>query len=207
MEYESRAIEATLELRGEGDGPRTLVGISPPWDTLSKRGAIRGGVLEKFERGAFSNLTDDIVATVEHDKKAIIGRTSAGTLRLQDSPEGLRFEVDLDDTTDAVDLAKRVRRGDITGASFEFAVPKPEGHRVEIRSGGVIRTILEGGAILRQVGPVGRPAFDDVPAVSLRCAEEIETLTAPPVDDTAAIERAHQLREAELALAESGLSV
>ena len=201
-DYEIRTVMGTVEIRGEGDEPRTLVGVSPPWDTLSTEGALPG-FRETFERGAFTNLEDDILVTVEHDNGKILGRSSAGTARFSDTPEGLRYEADLPDTVAARDLEVSVERGDITGSSFEFLVHE-DGDRWVEENGTVTRTVKKDGAAVRQAGPVSRPAYGDAPQVALRCEQKVAELTAPPVD-TAKAERARQLREAELALAESGL--
>ena len=98
-----------------------------------------------------------------------------------------------------------VGRGDVTGSSFEFFVAE-DGDRWVEENGTVTRTVKKGGATLRQVGPVSRPAYGDAPQVALRCEQKVAELTAPPVD-TGKAERERQLREAEMALAKSGLSV
>jgi HK97 family phage prohead protease len=199
MEYEIRSY-GTLELRADDDSPATLVGVAPAWETLSTPGAVWGVDREKFARGSISNLGDDILVTIEHDNARILGRTGAGTATLTDTPEGLRYEVELGDTTDDLDLIKRIKRGDVNGSSFEFFAEEEELDTVDGES---IRTVTS--AVLRQVGPVARPAFGDAPKVSLRCAEKVKALKAPVEPDPGKAERARQLREAELALAESSL--
>ncbi len=200
MDYEIRTVAGTVEIREHEDKPTTLVGVAPAWDTLSTPGAVWGVDRERFKRGSISNLDDDIVATIEHDNAKIIGRTTAGTLKLSDTKEGLRYEVDLPDTSPARDLAESIKRGDVTGSSFEFFALEEE---VEIEDKEVVRTVTS--AVLRQVGPVLRPAFADAPEVSLRCQEMVKELKAPKIDAEAARLRAHKLREAELSLAESSL--
>ena len=203
MEYEIRTVTGTVEIRDSDDGPSILIGVSPPWETLSSEGALPG-FRETFERGAFTNLDDDILVTVEHDNSKILGRTSAGTATFTDTPEGLRYEVELPDTTAARDLAESIKRGDVTGSSFEFVVHK-DGDRWVEENGSVTRTVKKAGAAVRQAGPVSRPAYGDAPQVALRCEQMVKELKEPPVDTEAVIARAHELREVELELAESGL--
>lgn len=167
MKTESRFIPLEIELREGDDGSLTLVSHAPPWESLS---VDMGGFREKFERGAFSNLVDDIVATYEHNSGDILGRTSAGTLRLKDDENGLRYAVDLDDTTVAQDVGKRVKNGNVRGSSFEFAVRDGGDAWTEDENGRAIRTVLKGGAKLFQVGPVTRPAYQDT-SVALRSLE------------------------------------
>ena len=167
---EVRHVAGTVELREEGEGGgQKLVGMAPPWDTPSADGALPG-FREVIERGAFSNLSDDIIATVEHDNRSILGRTSVGTLSLRDTEEGLVYEVNLPDTTAARDLAESVRRGDISHSSFEFIVKKGGDRWVE-EGDSITRTVKRAGALLRQVGPVARAAYPDAAPVALRSLE------------------------------------
>jgi HK97 family phage prohead protease len=64
--------------------------------------------------------TSDTRSLFNHDPSALLGRLSAGTLRLSSDDHGLEYEVDLPDTTYARDLRVLVDRGDIDGASFAF---------------------------------------------------------------------------------------
>jgi HK97 family phage prohead protease len=99
-------------------------------DTLTGHAAVFGvtgkvpGGWEQLDRSAFDKAlaseTTDVRAFVNHDHSALLGRQSAGTLRLDVDDEGLAFEVDLPDTSYARDLRALVERGDLTGASFGF---------------------------------------------------------------------------------------
>lgn len=81
------------------------------------------GHLEYIEAGAATRSVesgDDISAIFEHETRMLLGRTSAGTLRLHEDNQGVYYEVDLPDTTVGRDLATLLKRGDITGSSFGF---------------------------------------------------------------------------------------
>lgn len=163
MKFKTRFFEdGDLALRvGEGDTGRRLVGYAVRWD---KPSADLGGFVERFERGAFSDvLGGDVAALVDHDMSKLIGRTSAGTLRLAEDEQGLRYEVDpLPDTTIAHDLRENVRLGNIRGSSFAFLVA-PGGERVEKErsaDGMIVRTVTKVSR-LRDVGPVTFPAYPD----------------------------------------------
>ena len=65
-------------------------------------------------------------ALFEHDYTKLLGRTSAGTLKLEEDSIGLRFELTPPDTTIGKDLLVSVSRGDITGMSFGFRAIKEE---------------------------------------------------------------------------------
>lgn len=86
-----------------------------------------GGFVESIRPGAFTRSlknANNILALYDHDRKAILGRVGAGTLRLEQDQRGLKFQIDLPDTSIGKDLAVLVGRGDVAGASFAFSVPK-----------------------------------------------------------------------------------
>lgn len=87
----------------------------------------------------------DVRALADHDTstRAVLGRVSAGTLRLAKDARGLRFEVDLPDTSVGRDLLESVTRRDVRGASFRFEVIKPGGERWERRGGKVTRHLTD----------------------------------------------------------------
>lgn len=92
-----------------------------------------GGFRERIAPGAFAKAiaTDDVRALFNHDANYVLGRTGAGTLRLQEDERGLRFEIDAPDAGWARDLHKSVERGDISQCSFAFEVQAEEWARGE----------------------------------------------------------------------------
>ncbi len=122
-----------MEYRFSSAGPlATVTGLVVPvekWQTVAgagDRAAKKGKTREKVAKGAFSrslglarNGQRDIKAFAHHQPERILGRTSGQTLRLEETGDGLRFEMDLPDTTDGRDLLELIRRGDI-GASMGF---------------------------------------------------------------------------------------
>jgi len=106
-----------VELRAELQG-----------DTLAGRAAVFGrparlpGHWEQLAPGAFDAALErsDPRALVNHDRSLVLGRRSAGTLRLAADDDALLFEIDLPDTAYARDLRTLVGRGDIDGMSFGF---------------------------------------------------------------------------------------
>jgi HK97 family phage prohead protease len=56
----------------------------------------------------------------------LLGRESAGTLRLKQDDKGLAVEIDLPDTSDGRDVGVLIQRGDLKGMSFGFSVTKQE---------------------------------------------------------------------------------
>jgi HK97 family phage prohead protease len=64
----------------------------------------------------------DCRALINHNPDLIVGRTAAGTCRLSTDKVGLKYEVDVSDTSYCKDLVIALNRGDITGSSFSFSI-------------------------------------------------------------------------------------
>lgn len=143
------------------DGGKTLTGYAATFYRDGDPGTeykLWGDTYERIMPGAFDRAVaeDDVRALVNHDSSQIVGRKSAGTLRLSTDSRGLKYEIDLPDTTVGRDIAESVKRGDITGSSFGFMVDEqawrslPDGR--EIRELVALR--------LLDVGPVTFPAYE-----------------------------------------------
>lgn len=187
MNREQRVLTFESEIRmAETEGKRTIHSTAPPYGVLSVPMRMPDGSVfrEQFAPGVFGDdlRSRDIVSTFNHDDTLLLGRTP-GTLRLADKPDGLRYEVDLGDTTIARDVAEHVRRGDVRGSSFEFRVlhsdDNPGDSWEENEDGTWTRTVKR--AQLFQVGPVTHPAYEvgtDVALRSLKAFEESQQTTA-----------------------------
>ena len=157
MTFERRVA---LELRAAGDNksPR-LAGHAAVFNSKSQD---LGGFTEIIKPGAFARslatTAHDQLALVQHMPQLVLGRRSAGTLRLHEDERGLAFEVDLPDTSAARDLLVSVQRGDVRGASFAFSTPK-NGDRWEVRGGEVIRELLD--VNLHEITVTAQPAYLD----------------------------------------------
>ena len=131
------------------------------------------GAVERVMPGAFKGAlagTDDVRALSNHNPDKVLGRLKAGTLRLTDSPEGLRYSIDPGNTTAGRDAVENIGRKDVTGSSFSFHIVAEEWWTEEI--GGVEVDIRE----LREVktfdvGPVTFQAYDAT-SVGLKSAGE-----------------------------------
>jgi HK97 family phage prohead protease len=148
-----------IELWAEGDkkSPR-LVGHAAIFNSPSQD---LGGFTEIVKPGAFTRTlkTDrDPLALVQHMPQLVLGRRSAGTLRLIEDSKGLAFEIDVPDTTAARDLLVSVERGDVRGASFAFSTPA-DGDRWEVRGDKVVRELID--VDLHEVTITAQPAYLD----------------------------------------------
>ena len=125
---------------------------------------------EVIAPGAFSRAisSSDVRCLFNHDWSNVLGRTKSGTLRLSEDERGLKFEVDLPDTTVARDLIKSMERGDINQCSFGF-IPTEE--TWDYNSTPMLRTIHE--VELYEVSIVPLPAYEGTEA-ALRSKEDLE---------------------------------
>lgn len=175
---EQRIITATnMEVRKHEDGHRTLSGFAAMYDSLS---GDLGGFREKIQPGAFRSAFEqgaDIKAFWNHNSDHVLGRTTSGTLRLFDDPQGLRIEIDPPES--AANFIEAVDRGDVSQMSFGFSVNE-NGDRVELDDDGmVIRTLTD--IRLFEVSPVAMPAYPAT-SISARTIEGImDRVTAPKV--------------------------
>lgn len=144
-----------VQLRSSMDG-NTLRGHAAVFGQMAKL----PGHYERMAPNAFDKVMDrsdtDVRALFNHNADLLLGRQSAGTLRLKVDDGGLAFEVDLPDTSYANDLRTLVARGDVTGASFGFVPGDDDWSRAP--DGSQIRTHTSV-AELVDVSPVTWPAY------------------------------------------------
>ena len=115
---------------------------------------------EVIAPGAFKNAAQwDIRVLLNHDPNFILGRTAAGTARVEERPGGLFYEWDNDEAISyAADLARSVKRGDINQSSFAFSLGDyQERYSEEEGKKKVTRTIISFRQIY-DVSPVTYPA-------------------------------------------------
>jgi HK97 family phage prohead protease len=163
-EAEKRSLVKPLEARADG-GKTTISGYAAIFGEVAEIGEFFSEVIA---RGAFTKTlqTADVRAYFGHDSRRVLGRQSAGTLRLREDDKGLAFEIDLPDTSDGRDVHTLIKRGDITGMSFGFYVYRQEWDETVNPPK---RTLLE--IELREVSVVSEPAYDGT-SVALRSLED-----------------------------------
>lgn len=117
---------AHAEIRAAKDGKkRQLVGYGSVFDT-----PFRMGTWEEWDEevasGAFTDAIKDdadIRSMRNHDTNYLLGRTTNGSLRVEEDDTGLRYEVDInEDDPSAMATYAQVERGDIDGSSIWFRV-------------------------------------------------------------------------------------
>lgn len=136
---------------------------------FNSKTTIGGWFDEVIEPGAFArSLSEngDIRALFNHNWDNVLGRTKSGTLRLEEDEKGLKFEIELPNTSVGRDLAESMSRGDINQCSFGFWITEENwDYSVEP----ALRTIKE--VELYEISVVSIPAYDDTEASLVRGKE------------------------------------
>jgi uncharacterized protein len=162
---ETRSNDNEIRISETGDSKRFegyAAVFHTPLDSRTEYELIPGKLWERIMPTAFHeslNGNREILALYEHDRKAIMGRTSGKrSLRLGVDDKGLKFELDYDgaDPDHRKALAKIRGSAQSKGMSFGFTVP-PGGDSF-IREGG--RDIRQLKNIrLHEITLTGTPAY------------------------------------------------
>lgn len=119
---ETRVTPIDFEVREESDGMH-LTGYAARFNEPSEPLPF----VERIAPGAFKRSLrsrNDIKLLWNHDSSMVLGSTRAGTLTLTEDEQGLRVDATLPDTSAGRDARVLIQRGDVTGFSFGFTVPK-----------------------------------------------------------------------------------
>lgn len=195
MSHERRFAVGSVELRAvDADAAPIAEGYAA---VFGRRSLDLGGFTEVIDPAAFTKTVReaDVVALWNHDDNALLGRVTSGTLRLSIDEHGLRYDVDLPDTSAGRDLLALLKRKDVRGSSFGFRTIRDKWDQDE--DGLITRTLLE--VALIDVSPVARPAYPDTDAA-------LRSLASATQHDLSAVRAAfvaHDLRQL-LTPAESG---
>lgn len=180
-ETELRTLEMeALEVRAEGD-LRTIRGYAAVFD---KNSVDMGGFVERIRPGAFAKSirTGDIRALWNHDPKYVLGRSTRGTLRLDEDEQGLHVEIDPPNTQWARDVLVSIERGDVSQMSIGFTVAK-NGETWDQSTPGKLVRVLEQVNLL-EVSPVTFAAYPQTSVSTrarARAAEIINEQDRPEV--------------------------
>lgn len=174
---EVRALPTTIEIRDtkEDDDKRTISGaIKYDTDSSEMRDWHGDTIIEQIASGAFAESLKnrDVVGLWSHDTSQVLGNTKSGSLRIEDTGNELRFELDIPNTSTGNDAWELIKRGDVDGVSFGMRVTKDKWSTEERDENKIyMRTILN--AELYEVSPVAFPAYPSN-EVGVRSLEEFK---------------------------------
>ncbi|MGA9851850.1 MAG: HK97 family phage prohead protease [Gammaproteobacteria bacterium] len=174
-DYETRTfIVDDIEVRAGDDAKPKIIGHAAVFSSLSQD---LGGFREKIAPGAFKDTLNDNendpVALFNHNPDHVLGRKSAGTLRLKEDDLGLHMEIDPPDTQAGRDVTHLIKRGDINKMSFGFRTNPGGQSWDEQPDKSMVRTLKS--VKLLDVSPVTSAAYQKT-HVAVRALEEYRAL-------------------------------
>ncbi|MDE1424944.1 HK97 family phage prohead protease [Bacillus licheniformis] len=148
-----------LKAHTEEDGPKVISGYALKFGTRSHN---LGGFIEMIDKRALDQTDmSDVRALIDHDPSKILGRVSAGTLKLDVDDVGLRFDITLPNTQYANDLYENIRLGNISNCSFGFLLGKGGDSFTRDQETGLPLRSLRNISKLMDVSVVTYPAYED----------------------------------------------
>lgn len=181
---ETRTFRSGSLRSSQGDeGSMVISGRALSYNVLSQD---LGGFKERIARGAFSKhlaTNPDVLCRREHESGFLLGRTSNGTLKLQDTPDGLDFQCAIDPRDPiAVSTHAAIRSGLLDSMSFAFAIDGGDGDTFDSATDEdgkpcVRRTVKR--AFIMDVAPVAQAAYKQGTTVSARSCDYSTVRPAP----------------------------
>lgn len=138
------------------EGSPVLEGFFVRYDDVYKVGE---DATESIAPGAFTeSIHGDVRALYNHNHDIVLGRTSAGTLKLEDRETGLWGSITINPKdSQAMDAYERVKRGDVSGCSFGFDI---EEESTTVKEDGSVHWTIEKANPLYEVSPCVFPAYE-----------------------------------------------
>lgn len=120
-------FKPSIRAASEGSTGRIIEGYASVFNQRSKLIFEWGEVFyEVIEPGFFDDILRseslNCIATVNHRRDLMLGRTKSGSLRLTADDKGLKYEIDVPETQLGKDTLYQVERGDFFESSFIFTV-------------------------------------------------------------------------------------
>ncbi len=143
----------------EGDS-KVISGYAVKFNQKSKK---LGNFYEVIAPHALDGVDlSDVKCLVDHQFSKILGRTKAGTLKLSIDSIGLKFSVEIPNTTYANDLYASIKRGDVDECSFGFKVDESNklAQTVTRQPDGNYLRIVKRIESLAEISIVANPAYN-----------------------------------------------
>lgn len=163
-----RSVPTQFETREDENGQLVISGY---FSVFNSNYEISLGMSESVAPGAFlSSLSGDVRALTNHDTTLVLGRTTAGTLKLREDDIGLWGDVIINPKdSDAVNTYERVKRGDVSQCSFGFQILKED---TDVREDGSVHWTIRD-VKLYEVSVCTFPAYEST-NVQARSAQRAE---------------------------------
>ncbi len=131
-------IKSKTEIRSLENGQTEFIGFVP----YESRSEFMG-FFEIVKPGCFTKTIQesDIRCLFDHDKAKVLGRSKSGTLKFEDTTEGLYFYCPISERSYSKDLVDLISSGDVDGVSFRFVPIKD--NWIQDEFGNEIRELIE----------------------------------------------------------------
>jgi hypothetical protein len=158
LEPERRIAPAPVVKQKEGKKGATMYGYACLFNSTYNMGWFT----EEISPTAFKTADmTDVCGLFNHNVDNIMGRNTAGTLRLGIDQKGLWYEISLPRSPRGKDMRVALERGDITGSSWSFLLNQKDGTGDTWTTGSkgkLPHRIITDVAMVFDVGPVTSPA-------------------------------------------------
>lgn len=163
-----RSVPTRFETREDDNGQLVISGYFSVFNSIYEIGP---GMSESVAPGTFlSSLNGDVRALTNHDSTLVLGRTTAGTLKLREDDVGLWGDVIINPKdSDAVNTYERVKRGDVSQCSFGFRITQED---TEVKDDGSVHWTIRD-VDLYEVSVCTFPAYEAT-NVQARSAQRAE---------------------------------
>ena len=200
---ELRATPTEVKIRSNSDDTesRVIEGYALKFNKRSQ--PLMGGYFVETLDSRCLDDTDmsNVVATFNHDESKLLGRSGVN-LTLEKDKVGLRFKIDLPNTTLANDVLEEVRMGILSQCSFAFTMPDTDdasewrkSDTADVEYDRTIRKIDK----LYDVSVVTTPAYQDTNvAVGSRSKQAVEKLKDKSLTKVRELKRREVLRKLNL---------
>ncbi len=163
---EIRTIQGAEIRMTEGEDSRTIEGYGIVFNSESR--TLGGWFVEVIKPEAVTRALEsnkDIFVAINHDYSKLIGRGKAGNVRFTVDEKGVKYSVDVPNTSYGEDLLENVRAKLFQGSSFIFEMSRNEDAEKwekETRDGKIVwkRTISDI-SVIHEMGPVIGEAYED----------------------------------------------
>lgn len=160
-----------MTCREEQDGGKHIEGY---FVVYGQETELWDGCFEQIKSGAAdaSIQSNDIRAIFNHNTDVVLGRSSAGTLKIRSDEHGLYGDILINEKdAQAMDIWARVERGDISGCSFGF-FPVRESYTID--SDGAYHWVVEE-ADINEISVCTFPAYPQTEITARKKAYEEST--------------------------------
>jgi HK97 family phage prohead protease len=199
---------AELTLRAAGDGNRPVIeGEAAVFDTETTIGSWFREVIRPGAFRAVLSESPDVIGAFNHDWSFVLGRTSSGTMKLEETKTGLRYVIDVNpNDSQAMSVYEKVKRGDVTQSSFAFTVKEDRWNDPKEGEELKLREITQVGKLF-DVGPVPFAAYPEASAQARSKSEMfLQQRSAQAASgDAEGLKASQKVRQRKIELAEKSI--